>query len=372
MRASTDRRLSLLVAASIAALIAAACGNSASLAPTAASTAPQASAAPGASAPAASTSASPAPPASVAPAASATAVTGPVLKVALVAPSASNDLNWTQTMVDALQRLKQSYNLQISISDNQFVVATSGNIIRQYASEGYNLVIAHGSQYGSTIQQLAPQFPKVSFAWGTAGSTFNLPNVFAYTAAANEGGYVEGAMAAMLSKSHVLGAIGPIAVGDDKLFIDGFVAGATSVDKSISIHPVYTGSYSDVSLYATAATTFIAGGADVLAGTTQASAGAIGVARSHNVPWFGNQWSMASLAPQQVVATQVYNWASVLTSIFTEIRAGTLGGATYTINFGNGGEVIQFNPGYALPANVKTKADSLIKGITDGTISVPQ
>ncbi len=373
MRTSADRRLSLLVAASTAVLIATGCGSTASSAPAAASAAPAASATPAASAPAASTApAASAAAASAAPAASAAAVTGPVLRVALVAPSTKNDLSWTQTMVEALQGLQQSYNLQIAISDNQFVVSTSGNVIRQYAAEGYNLVIAHGSQYGSTIQQLAPQFPKVSFAWGTAGSTYNLPNVFAYLAAANEGGYVEGAMAAMLSKSHVLGAIGPIAAGDDKLFIDGFVAGAKSVDKSVTINPVYTGSYSDVSLYATAAKTFVAGGADVLAGTTQASAGAIGVARSDKLPWFGNDWSMASLAPQTVVATEVYNWAPVLTQILTEIRAGTLGGATYTINLGNGGETIQFNPGYALPANVKVKADSLIKGITDGSINVPQ
>jgi basic membrane protein A len=377
MRRSTDRRLSLAAAAGAALLIAAACGSTASSAPTAASAIPAASTAPAASAPAeASAPAASAAVVSAAPAASAAAsavaVTGPVLRVALVAPSAKNDLSWTQTMVAALESLQQSYNLQIAISDNQFVVSTSGNAIRQYAAEGYNLIIAHGSQYGSTIQQLAPQFPKVSFAWGTAGSTYNLPNVFAYLAAANEGGYVEGAMAAMLSKSHILGAIGPIATGDDQLFIDGFVAGAKSVDKTVTIHPVYTGSYSDVSLYATAAKTFVSGGADVLAGTTQASAGAIGVARTDNLPWFGNDWSMASLAPKNVVATEVYNWVPVLQQIFTEIRAGTLGGATYTINLGNGGEVIQFNSGFALPANVKAKADSLIKGITDGSINVPQ
>ena len=369
-KTSANRRLSLLVAASTIVLIAAGCGGTASSAPAAASAAPPASVAPAASAPAASTAAvASAAAASVAPSA---AAAGSVLKVALVAPSAKNDLSWTQTMVAGLQSVQQSANLQIAISDNQFVTADAGNIIRQYASEGYNLIIAHGSQYGSTIQQLAPQFPNVSFAWGTAGSTYNLPNVFAYLAAANEGGYVEGAMAAMLSKSHVLGAIGPIAAGDDQLFIDGFAAGAKSVDKSVTIHPVYTGSYSDASLYATAAKTFVAGGADVLAGTTQASAGAIGVARQNNLPWFGNDWSMASLAPKSVVATEIYNWAPVLTQMVTSIRAGKLGGATYTINLGNGGETIEFNSGYALPANVKAKADELIKGITDGSITPPQ
>ena len=373
MRTSTDRRLSWLVAASTVVLIAAGCGSAATSAPAAATAAPAASVAPAASAPAASTApAASAPAASSAAAASAAAAASTPLKVALVAPSAKNDLAFTQSMVTALQSLQQSENLQISISDNQFVVADAGNIIRQYASEGYNLVIAHGSQYGSTIQQLAPQFPNVSFAWGTAGSTYNLPNVFAYQANSNEGGYVQGAMAAMLSKSHVLGVIGPIAVGDAKLYVDGFVAGAKSIDKSITVNPVYTGSFSDPSLMAAAAKSFVSAGADVLTGTAQAVVGAIGVAKQDNLPWFGTQSSQASIAPKNEVSAQIYNWAPVLTQIFTEIRAGKLGGATYTITLGNGSEVIQFNPGFNLPANVKAKADALIKGITDGTVNVPQ
>ncbi len=298
--------------------------------------------------------------------------TGQVLKVALVCPSAKNDLAFSESMVDALNSMQQQYHLQIAISDNQFVVADAGNVIRQYASEGYNLVIAHGSQYGSTIQQLAPQFPKVSFAWGTAGTTYNLPNVFAYQAASNEGGYVQGAMAAMLSKSKVLGVIGPIAVGDAKLYVDGFVAGAKSVDKSITVNPVYTGSFSDASLFAAAAKTFVSGGADVLTGTAQAVVGAIGVARSDNLPWFGTQWTQASLAPKNEVSAQVYDWTPILKQMFTAIRGGTLGGATYTIGLGNGGEVIQYNSGYNLPASVKAKGDSLIKAITEGTLNVPQ
>lgn len=294
------------------------------------------------------------------------------LKVALVAPSATNDLAFTQSMYSALESLKSSDHLQISVSENEYVVSDAANVIRTYAEDGYNLIIAHGSQYGSTIEALAPQFPKVSFAWGTAGSTFGMPNVFAYEASSNEGGYVQGYMAAMLSKSHVLGVIGPIATGDAKLYVDGFVAGAKAEDPSITCHAVYTGSFSDDSLMATAAKTFVSDGADVLTGSSQSVVGAIGVATSDNIPWFGTQWTQASLAPKDTVSSQVYNWVPVLTQMFTEIRSGKLGDATYVIGLGNGGEEIQFNSGYKLPTAVKAKAEQLIKGITDGSITVPQ
>ena len=353
MQRNRDRKLSLGLAAVVVALVAGACSGSSTPAPTVAPSPSPAAAASVAPSP------SPAAPASVAPSPSPAAVT---LKVAVVAPSAVNDLAFTQSMVEALNSLKTKYNLDIAISDNQFVVATAANVIQNYASQGYNLVIAHGSQYGSILQQLAPKFPNVSFAWGTAGSTYNLPNVFAYQVNSNEGGFVQGAMAAMLSTSKVLGVIGPIAVGDAKLYVDGFCAGAKSIVASITCNPVYTGSFSDVSLMSAAATTFVANKADVLTGTAQ----------SKNLPWFGTQWTQASLAPSQVVSSQVYNWAPILEQIFATIQAGKLGGTTFTATLGNGGEEIQFNPGFTLPANVKAKADELIKGITEGTVNVPQ
>ena len=294
------------------------------------------------------------------------------LKVALVAPSATNDLAFTESMYNALEALKGPEHLQISVSANEFVVSDAANIIREYASEGYNLIIAHGSQYGSTVEQLAGQFPKVSFAWGTAGSTFGRKNIFAYEASSNEGGYVQGYIAGLISKTHKLGVIGPIATGDAKLYVDGFVAGAKLADKSIDVHPVYTGSFSDDSLMATAAKTFVSGGADVLTGSSQSVVGAIGVAVADNLPWFGTQWSQASLAPHDVVSSQVYNWKPILIQMFTEIRAGVRGDATYVIGLGNKGESIQFNSGYKLAPSVKAKALTLIKEITNGTVVVPQ
>ncbi|MGO9333839.1 MAG: BMP family lipoprotein [Acidimicrobiales bacterium] len=298
------------------------------------------------------------------------------LRVALVAPSAVNDLAFTQSMYSALESLRLSENLKIAVSSNEYVVSDAANILREYASEGYNLVIAHGSQYGSTVEQLAKQFPKVSFAWGTAGATFGLKNVFAYEAASNEGGYVQGYTAALISKSKVLGICGPIATGDAKLYVDGFAAGAKAAAKAghfkVTSHIVYTQSFSDPTLMTSCAKTFVADKADVLTGSSQSVVGAIGVAKADHLAWFGTQWSQASLAPHEVVSSQVYNWTPVLKNIFTDIRGGTLGDATYVIDLGNGGEKIQFNSVYKLSASVKTQAEKLITEITNGDITPPQ
>ena len=291
-----------------------------------------------------------------------------VFKVAVVAPSAVNDLAFTQSMVDALNSLKVSENLQISISDNKFVVDDAANALRTYASQGYNLVIAHGSQYGGTVQQLAPQYPKVSFAWGTAGDTFGQPNVYAYQAASDQGGYVQGVVAAGLTKSDVIGVVGPIEVGDAKLYVDGFKAGVKATNPSVNVKVTYTGSFSDVGLASTTAKSFVAEDADVMTGSAQMVVGAVGVCKTNNVAWFGTQANQTSLAPTVVVSSQVYHWEVALKPIIDAIKGGKLGGTTYTIDLANGGEVIEYNAAYSVPADVKAAGDTAAKGIEDGSI----
>ena len=56
---------------------------------------------------------------------------------------------------------------------NLFNVPDAAAAIRDYASQGFNLVIAHGSQYKGSVQEIAKEFPKVAFAWGTDVNTFN-------------------------------------------------------------------------------------------------------------------------------------------------------------------------------------------------------
>ncbi len=294
-------------------------------------------------------------------------------RVAVVMPSAINDLAFSQSMYDALVRIQEEMgaeNFEFVYSEGMFVVDDAAAAIRDYASQGYNLIIAHGSQYGSSLQEIAPDFPETSFAWGTTVDTFGLPNVFAYEAASQEGGFVNGVMAATLSKSNVIGVVGPIETGDAKLYVDGFKAGVLSVKPDAKVNVNYIGSFSDVALASEAATTHISAGADVLTGTAQMVVGAIGKAEESDVLWFGTQSNQASLAPSIVVASQVYHWEVVLREMIAKIQAGTLGGESFIINLANGGEVIEFNPESTVAAEAEALAETTIAGIKDGSITI--
>ena len=296
-------------------------------------------------------------------------------RIAVVMPSAISDMAFSQSMWSALVAIQKDMGgesaLVLKYSENMYKVPDAAAAVRDYASQGFDIVIAHGSQYGSSVQEIATDFPKVTFAWGTDVNTFGLPNVYAYTAAAEQGGYVNGVLAAKLTKSKKIGWTGPVEAADAKTYIDGFVQGVQSVDPNITISKTWTGSFSDVALMAAASKTHIANGADILTGSSQSVVGSIGAAKeAGKVLWFGTQANQASLAPKLVVASQVYDWVGMLKDIIAKHQKGVLGGVTYTLKLDNGGLKVAYNSAYNLPASVKAAGDAAIKGIASGKIIV--
>jgi len=292
-----------------------------------------------------------------------------------VMPSAITDMAFSQSMWDALKSVQTEMGgesaVELKYSENMFKVPDAAAAIRDYASQGFDIVIAHGSQYGTSVQEIAPDFPKTTFAWGTDVNTFGLPNVHAYTAAAEEGGYVNGVLAAMLTKSKKIGVTGPIEVGDAKTYIDGFTQGVASIDPNINVSKTWTGSFSDVALMTEAAKTHIASGADVLTGSSQSVVGSIGAAKDNGkVLWFGTQQDQSSLAPNLVVASQQYDWTAMIKEMIKNHQAGKLGGDKYVLQLKNAGLKMLYNAGYKLPDEVKKAGDAAIEGIKNGTIKV--
>ncbi len=297
------------------------------------------------------------------------------VRVAVVMPSTITDLAWSQAIYDALKRIQAEAggeeNFEIAYTENMFNVTDAAAALRDYAADGYDLVIAHGTQYGTSLFEIAPDFPDTSFAWGTAvdtGTSQGLNNVFAYEARAEEGGFVNGVLAANLSETGILGVVGPVEAGDAKLYIDGFVAGAKFVSADIQVNVSYTGSFGDTALAAEAANTHLQAGADILTGSAQQVVGAIGVANEKGVLWMGTQSDQSPLAPDIVAASQLYDWDGVLTDILQKHQAGELGGTAYKLTLKNGGLVMKFMDG--LDADAVSSARAAASQISDGVLDV--
>src|SRR5579871_1284759 len=114
-------------------------------------------------------------------------------KVAIVMPSTINDLSWSQSMYTALQGVQTAMGgmdkMETAYTENMYDVTAAEQAVRDYADQGYNLIIAHGTQYNSFLFNVAADYPNIAFAWGTAtdtGASQGLKNVFAYQANAEQ------------------------------------------------------------------------------------------------------------------------------------------------------------------------------------------
>ena len=302
---------------------------------------------------------------------------GEKLRVAVIMPSSITDLAFSQSIYDALVKIQEERggeeNFEFVYSENMFQVDDAAAAIRDFASQGYDIVIAHGSQYGTSVQEIAPDFPETVFAHGTTNRTFvdeGITNVYAYEAASNEGGYVNGVMAAKLTQSNIVGIVGPIDVGDAKLYIEGFEKGVRDTDPNIQILKVFTGSFGDVALAREAADAHISAGADVLIGTGQMVVGAIAAVEEEEgrVLWLGTQSSQTNLAPDIIVANQIYDWSVTLREILDKVENGQLGGEALLITLANEGLYMEYNEDFARLDEVRADAEAAVQGIIDGSI----
>src|SRR5947209_2946303 len=93
------------------------------------------------------------------------------VKIAVIMPSAKNDLAWSQSMFQALETVQKEFGgpskVQLTVIENMFLVPDATANAQKFASQGFDIVIMHGTQYGASMFDVAAKFPMFSLAWGT-------------------------------------------------------------------------------------------------------------------------------------------------------------------------------------------------------------
>jgi len=303
------------------------------------------------------------------------AFAGDKIKIALVIPSTIDDLAWSQAMYEGIKGAQEKLgadNLSFEVSERLWNAVDAGAAIRQYAMQGFNVVIAHGAQYQSLLAEIAPDFPETSFAYGT-GFAASEPNIFAYDPHAQEGAYLLGILAGLTTKSNIIGIVGPIEAGDAIKYNKGFEQGAKSVNDKAQVRIAYTGSFGDLVAAGEIARTHIKAGADVLTGTSQQTVGAINVAaEKKGLYWLSSDMDQKSIAPDTVLAAQVYNFTNVVMEIVNDRAKGVLGGKHIELSLANGGLQFVFNDKIIgnVPAAAKQAVLDAKAKIIDGSVKV--
>ena len=137
-----------------------------------------------------------------------------ILKIALVTDGLFSDGGWGTAAYNAAKELETNYGHTVTCVDN-IAVSDIENTLRQYSEGGYNLIIAHGFQWGDPAVRVGIDYPDTKFVVFTGlVASKNVASIFPMQ---QEATFLLGALASMMSKSGTIGY-----VGGDKL--DNFLA----------------------------------------------------------------------------------------------------------------------------------------------------
>ncbi len=270
------------------------------------------------------------------------------VRVALIVESTVDDKGWCQAMHDAIKVVQKKYGntlVEYSFSEKMKPV-DAGSAARQYASKGFEIIICHGAQYKNLVLEMAEEFPRTSFAFGTSAD-IGPKNVFTYMPESEQTGYLNGIIAGMVTKANIIGNVGPVDGGDSARYNRGFHLGVKSVNPKADVKLAYTGSFGDFVKAAELAHTDIKAGADVLTGASQQATGALRAVAEYkgkNIWWVGQDLTQLAMPESsKVIAAASYDYTAVVEGIIAKREAKVLGGENLPLNFANGGFVFQFN-----------------------------
>ncbi len=297
------------------------------------------------------------------------------VKIALIVESTVDDKGWGQSMHDAIVSVQKKYGaamVEYSYTEKMKPVE-AGSAARQYASKGYDIVLAHGAQFKNLILELAPEFPKVSFAFGTSAEK-GPANVFTYMPQSEETGYVNGVLAGLVTKTNLIGLVGPVDGGDAASYNRGFVLGVKASNPKADVKVAYTGSFGDYVKAGELAKTQLGAGADVLTGSAQQALGALRVVaelKDKPIWWFGQDTAQLGLPESyKIVSAAGYEYAAVIETLLSRRQAGVLGGESIPLNFKNGGFVFLFNDkvGPVLTPAIKAAGQKALDAFRSGSL----
>jgi len=294
-----------------------------------------------------------------------------VFKVAMLTSGPVNDGGWNAAAYQGLMDISEKLGFETAYTENVAVADIEAGYI-DYASQGFDLIIGHGFEFGDPAVRVGERYPDTKFV--AIESNAHSENVASYRMACKEAGYLMGVLAAEMSTTGKLGIIGGVEQPSIVQVLEAYKLGAKSVNPDAEVYDVYVGTFTDVAKGKEAAMAMIDKGADVLSHcANQAGTGLIKAAEEKGLFATGDSYDQNFLAPQTILSSTIYNVPALVLAAATHVKNGTFKGEI--IELGTSDGCIDIAPYHELeskiPEEVKTKIDNLQKQIIDGTLVVP-
>jgi basic membrane protein A and related proteins len=297
-----------------------------------------------------------------------------VSKVGFASPEKPTDYGWNQ----------QGYlgAKGAAAATGASVIAATGigyeNVepaLRRLAQQGANLIIAHASGYNTVAPKVAQQFHVPVVVWDAKGVKPGLvSNVITN---AQEGAYLAGILAALVTKTGTLGIV--VSAADENWFKQsgGFVQGARSINPNVKFRYARIGqtSYADAAGGKRITQQVIAAGADIVFGMgdgasfgmlqgVQTAKPPAGASKVYFIDVIGDKSKVDKKGV--LLSSELWDFTPIYTQAIKDVNAGTFG-KTFVLGAKNGISLLKTNKA---PASAWAKVAVAQRKIAKGSIRV--
>ncbi len=249
--------------------------------------------------------------------------------------------------------------------------------IRQFADEGYNVIITVGFALGDATIKMANEYPDISFIGVDQFQGEALPNLTGLIFHEDQSGYLAGALAAHMSKSGTIAAVlGTDLVPPVVAFKEGYEAGALAINPDIKVISTYhpgeiSQAFTDPEWGAATTAQAIDQGADVVfgAGGMTGNGALEEAATREGVYCIGvdtDQWETVPGAHPCLISSAMKLIKPGVVDLATMANEGKFPGGNY---FGGAGLAPFHDFEAQIPQDVKDDLIRIDAGLKDGSIS---
>lgn len=252
--------------------------------------------------------------------------------------------------------------------------------LRLFAARGFDLVIGVGFIFSSDIDAVARAYPKTKFAGvdyapGPGGIP---PNVAALAFREEEGSFLVGAVAGLLSRSHHVGFVGGMSGPLIRKFEVGYAEGVKASCPSCEVHAAYAGptpdAFRDPAKGKALANAQIAAGSDVIYHASGSTGhGVFEAAADAHVFAIGVDADQYEEMPGTVVTSMIKRGDVAVFDIIKAAIDGTFKGGMNVFGLKEAGvDYVHEGPHAAkIPDDVKAKIEQLRSDVMEKRIIVP-
>ncbi len=246
--------------------------------------------------------------------------------VGIVYVGPRDDFGWNQAHAVAAAALKAVPGVKVVEEENvPETVAVQKSMESMINLDGANLVFATSFGYFDPhMLELAKKYPKVEFRhaaglWSKDKHPGNAGSYFAYL---NQGHYINGIAAGLMSKTGKLGFIAAKPIGTVLLNINSFTMGVRKSNPNATVQVIFTGDWSLPVREAEAANALADAGCDVLTCHVDSPKVVIETAERRGVLSCGHNASQAPLAPKGFITGAEYKWETIYKEFAAAIGKG--------------------------------------------------